>query len=600
MIAMPVFLDELLHQELISEVEIEYGRFLYSLEGELDPVVLVAGIATLNAQLNGHICLDVARSFEKGLLASTALHDDCGIPQNVDEIIARLAESKLVGEAGDTKPLILEQGRLYLQKLWRYEYELAQWLNAKSRVIHSISDAEKAIIQSFLENKTLFDPINWQSVALTLSFMRDLLFISGGPGTGKTHAVLNIITALKTAKGGEDYRIAMAAPTGKASRRLSDSIQKGKNPITSQVDIPEEAVTVHKLLGSDYQGSTFKYGEHNKLPYDLIIVDEASMLDIHMWMRLVRAIAESAKLVILGDKDQLASVEAGSILGDVCMGENSFSVEAARCLLEVLGMEAPVNENLPVINDNMVFLTKSYRFDHTSGIKRLAKAINGSNAAGAIELLKSESYADLKLLSVSTQNIQSVIDEYVLHHYEQYSSHNDALGSSNGKKILCALRAGPFGVERINALGEKKIKKREGITAGQEWYPERIVMSKRNNPIVKIRNGEIGISKNDGEEYRIYFEGESKVPVSASRLSEYEPAYALTIHKSQGSEFDDIAIVLPNRINPLLSKELLYTAVTRARHSVLVIGDEEVIKSTIEASVYRNSGLKQRIWEQML
>ncbi|HET8866636.1 MAG TPA: exodeoxyribonuclease V subunit alpha, partial [Gracilimonas sp.] len=459
----------------------------------------------------------------------------------------------------------------------------------------------KSSLQKIQPAKADLFEINWQYVAVCLSFLKDLVVISGGPGTGKTFTVLNIIASHAMAHPGQDFKIALAAPTGKAARRLMDSIEDGKSMLPEEfataAEIPDSALTVHKLLGSDFRGSRFKYNEENKLPYDMVVIDEASMLDITMWVRLIRALKPETKLVVLGDKDQLASVETGSILGDICGGDNSFSQEISSAVNSVTGVHIPVIDSPTAINDSVVFLTKSYRFGTESGIGQFAHAVNNSDADTAIKLLKDPEYTDLNWIDPASGSVNDIIRKFAVDHYTYYSRQEEdkRLDASNEKKILCALRKGRSGVERINNEAERLIRRSKGMLDLSEWYEGRIVMATRNDAILKVRNGEIGICGGTTDPV-IKFEGENASEISATRLKEYEPAYAITIHKSQGSEFDEVAIILPSTSNSILSREILYTAVTRARQNTLIIANEEILMQTIIRSVSRNSGMRHKIW----
>ncbi|MEX0720353.1 MAG: exodeoxyribonuclease V subunit alpha [Balneolaceae bacterium] len=597
----PGIFYQLLQKEVISVVEFEFVRFLLQLDNSTNQEVLLAAAACVHAQLNGHVCLDIAQ-FSSGYLFNDP-ESNIQLTESLrDKWLRILGESAVVSNNGTLQPLVLEDDHLYLHRFWKYEQELAGWIREKSAKIEKPDKTAVNAIEKIIGER-ISGELNWQHVALCLSFLKNLVVISGGPGTGKTFTVLNIIVAHAHRHKEKKYRVALAAPTGKAARRLAESISSGKENLPKSLgaglEISDSALTVHKLLGSDFQGVNFKFNEQNKLPYDLVVVDEASMLDITMWIRLVRAIHADTKLIVLGDKDQLASVEAGSILGDICRGENSFSQVLGKSVLDLTGMKVPEVKNLPAINDSVVFLTRSYRFQEKSGIGKLAVAINNSDAETAITLLEDPDYPDVKLLEPTSENMDMVIRNFASDHFQNYrkTREGERLAASNQKKILCALRRGPFGVEFINTKAEQNIKRELPDFNKQEWYAGRIVMAKRNDGILKIRNGEIGICL--GRENRlVQFEGENKMSISAGRLKEYERAYALTIHKSQGSEFDEVAIVLPSTVNLILSKEILYTSVTRARRAALVIGNKNIIRHTIKNSVARSSRLGKLIWKK--
>ncbi|WP_428236810.1 exodeoxyribonuclease V subunit alpha [Gracilimonas sp.] len=594
------YLEKLLTEDVISLLELEFVRFLKQIEPDVKQEVLLAASACIFAQQKGHVCLD----FEDW--KDEYLFEDAKSEIKLTDSLKKdwnkaLKESNLVSKGTELHPLVLEGSRLYLHRYWKYEEELCAWLKQKAAPRLELKEKHKKAIQSVLPPANDLFEVNWQHVAVQLSFLKDLLVISGGPGTGKTFTVLNIIAAQAQAHAQQDFRIALAAPTGKAARRLSESIESGKknlNPeVLSGIEIPESALTVHKLLGSDFRGSTFKFNEENHLPYDLVVVDEASMLDINMWVRLIRAIGPNTKLIVLGDKDQLASVEAGSILGDICGGENTFSEGVSSSLRELQGIDIPVGDSTSPINDCILFLTKSYRFGKNSGIQKFAEAVNASDADKAIAILKDHKSEGLSWIEPDSRAIEEVFKTYVQDHYKDYSQlpEKQRLAASHKKKILCALRRGPFGVEYMNERAERLIRRNEKRIDNREWYDGRIVMATRNDSLLKVRNGEIGIYQKKGEV--IEFEGDRPVRVSAARLKDYEPAFALTIHKSQGSEFDKVAIILPNQVNTVLSKEILYTAVTRARLSTLIIVKEEILRRIIERTVSRKSGVKQKLWE---
>ncbi len=594
-----LYLEKLVSEDVVSVLELEFIRFLKQINPDEKQEVLLAAAACVFAQQKGHVCLDFNGWKDEYLFEDSK--SEIKLTDSLKEKWQEaLKESTLVSTGDELQPLVLEGSRLYLHRYWKYEEELCTWLKQKASTWLELEKEHKKAIQSVLPPaKDLFE-INWQHVAVQLSFLKDLLVISGGPGTGKTFTVLNIIAAQALAHSQQEFRIALAAPTGKASRRLSESIERGKSNLNpgflSKIDIPDTSLTVHKLLGSDFRGSTFKFNEENHLPYDLIVIDEASMLDINMWVRLIRAIGPNTKLIVLGDKDQLASVEAGSILGDICGGENTFSEAVTSSIRELQGFDIPVGNSSSPINDCVLFLTKSYRFGKNSGIQKFAEAVNASDADKAIAVLKDGQLEGLTWVEPGNEALEGVFKTFVLDHYLEYSQlpEEQRLPVSNKRKILCALRRGPFGVEYINERAERLIRRNQKRIDTSEWYDGRIVMATRNDSLLKVRNGEIGIYQKKGE--FIEFEGDQPVRVSAPRLKDYEPAFALTIHKSQGSEFDKAAIILPNQVNTVLSKEILYTAVTRARLSTLIIVKEEILRRIIERSVSRKSGVKQKIW----
>ncbi len=555
--------------------ENEFGKYLYQMERRNPELVSWVGRLCLRDWLNGHICISFDELLKDPVVAEKATGDSAILQE-------LLLNSDIVGIPGDLSPLIVEDQNLYLHRYWSYEQELAEWLSRKSEKTRSeLSEYIKHVNTKFEEQGT----VNWQKVAVKLSLIKDLVIISGGPGTGKTYTVSKIIEVLAETSS-EDLSIALAAPTGKAAQRLNDSLADQNNTI----EIPE-AVTLHKLLGARGDSGTFRFNSGNKLPHDILIVDEASMLDITMWIFMIRALKDDAKLVLLGDKNQLASVEAGSILGDICFeSENSFSNAIQKSLNE----DISVSSGKPAINDCIVHLTKSYRFDENSGIQKLADAINSGDEEKVLELLKSDDHPEIRYLEGNAEDMNTLIEEFVVN---PFLSHDSDV-HSHSHQILCALRKGPFGVEHINDLAEKQLKRKLGIPSSQVWFSRRPIIVSRNNSVLKIRNGETGIALEEKETgFQIFLDNAQTPPISVSRLQNFEPAYAITVHKSQGSEYENVAVLLSNVQNRVLTKELLYTSVTRARQNILVISSDNIIKTTVRENIKRNSGLRSKIWQ---
>lgn len=575
-------LSGLYHQKEISLYELEFGRFLSQLEPEALEEEILLGMACIKNQMEGHLCLKID-DFVSNTTYSTLL-DEKSLKQ-VSHL--NLANAKLVGTPGESKPLILEKDKLYLQKLWKYEDELCKWLIQKTQKNTRLSNDTLAFIDGLFQETDKFD---WQKIAVKLSLIKDLVIISGGPGTGKTFIIKKIIEALLFSSSSIP-RIALAAPTGKAAQRLNETLELDKNEPWVQ-----QAVTVHKLLGAEFESSNFKYNSANKLAYDVVIIDEASMLDIHLWTGLIRAVLEGTKIILLGDKNQLSSVEAGSIIGDICSeSNNSFSEEVFPNLNEKFSTNSST-----ALNDSIVLLKKTYRVKEESGIKILSDAINNGDALAAIELLKSDQFPEVSLVEPSSQTIEELINDFVLKAGLENHISEIKIENINAFKILCALRKGPFGVEEINKRAERSLKRGLGISINQQWYQGRPIMMIRSNNQLKVKNGEVGVCIQKDNGFEVLFDRSDELKISASRMQDYELGFANTIHKSQGSEYDHIAILLSNEVNPILSRELFYTAVTRARKSIRVIGNEELITATVKKIISRNSGIRAKIWRATL
>ncbi len=576
--------------KLISDLEVEFARTLLRISPDLSPTVLVTAVICSFHQTNGNVCVFLDRIHQDkriaellGLLPSHTV--------DIEALQDELRASSIVGNPGEFKPLILEENRLYIQRYWKYENELVTWI--KERASRESSKLTKEIIETVQEQfkANTSDDTDWQKIAVFLSVLKDFLIISGGPGTGKTFTVRKIIETIQSSDS-VSKRIALAAPTGKAAQRLSESFQNG-----SSEDLG--AQTIHKLLGARVDGS-FAFGKNRKLSYDVVIVDEASMLDIRLWIQLIRALPDQTKLIVLGDKDQLSSVEAGAVLGDICQGaENIFSKTLVDTLSECeVKVDAKEMEE-GSLNDCIVLLTKSYRFGANSGLKLLSEAINKENPTLAFEILTNSEISDVHWLEPDNNTVPAIIKRYCVDVFSKNSKASPVqqFEAYANAQILCAIRKGDFGIERVNKEAEQVIKAKSGISRGREWFDGRFVMFTKNDAFLKVQNGETGIfftkSYSDG---KVMVEGNEDRQISVSRVKEYQPAYAITVHKSQGSEFENVVLMLPNEHNPIITKELLYTAVTRARQNLLVVGNWGVVEQAIMQRISRNSGLAAKLW----
>lgn len=476
-----------------------------------------------------------------------------------------LLKTKLVS-GGVSAPLVLFGENLYLQRYFSYEKRLAAQL-----VSLAAGETEPENCAARLDS--IFGPEDncdkQQRKAAELALKKRLAIISGGPGTGKTSTVVRIITLLLQTYQ-KASRIALAAPTGKAAMRLRESVQDSlKNfdiPEDIRSAVPENAQTLHRLLGVKKHSPRFHHNGANPLPWDVVVVDEASMVDLALMSKLVDALRPEARLILLGDKDQLASVESGAVLAEL----------------------------IAHLSENTVILTKSYRFD--KGIKELAQAVNRNDFEKAWELLHDKTYANLHCLDQE-------VEDRLLRGYQRYNKYvlnlkpedyGTVFSEFNKFRILCGIRRGRKGVENINGLVERQVMRQAGD--GGNWYVGKPVMITRNDYALGLFNGDVGICLKDYEDgcLKVWFEDESGHlrPFLPYRLPEHTPAYAITIHKSQGSEFDDVVILLPDEDNPVLSRELIYTGITRARKNVWVHADKDVLRTAMSRKTLRFSGLR--------
>lgn len=481
--------------------------------------------------------------------------------------------SGLATESG-LSPLILEKDRLYLHRYWFYEKRLAQAIKKMLDRSFLNKDLDPLLDRYFIE---LIDEVDWQREATKKSLNQAFSIISGGPGTGKTTTVVKILALLQelALKQNESLHIALAAPTGKAAMRLQESIGSSKNllPCSEAIkkQIPETVTTIHHLLGALASSPYFKHDSANPLVYDLVVVDEASMVDLALMSKLVDALKSSSRIILLGDKDQLASVESGAVLADLTAAIPGHTVE----------------------------LKKSYRFQ--GHIKALADTVNAQETEQAWKLLESDS-----------QQVTLLKDNLIDYAVTQYIPYLDEIDKKMGLKlvlaafsqfqVLCSNRHGVNGVIEVNNKIEEDLSRQNRVQITGQWYVGRPIMVIENNAAMQLFNGDIGICLYDEtiRKLAVFFQradGSIK-KLLPSRIPAHETVFAMTIHKSQGSEFDECLCVLADKINPVLTKELIYTAITRAKTKLKISTSYTVFSQALRQKVIRYGGLFEKLTDK--
>ncbi len=466
-------------------------------------------------------------------------------------------------------PLVVEQDRLYLHRYWFYEQRLAQQLTKMTQ--GNISPELKTTTDSsFLFDKYfgISTSIDWQRAAAIMAVNQDFCMITGGPGTGKTTTVVKILALLQELSD-QPLLIALAAPTGKAAMRLQESIGFNKTALPCSAEIksaiPEIVMTLHRLLGAKPPSPYFRHNAKQPLVYDLVVVDEASMVDLALMSKLLDALKLGAKLILLGDKDQLASVESGSVLADLTMALPQQTLE----------------------------LQKSHRFDED--IKNFALAINQQQDREAWQLLQ---IGNKNIALLETDLIDYISQQQIayLHLISKGAEFSDIYKAFNRFQALCAIRLGKNSVADITHAVEQSLSNKKLIHISGLWYCGRPIMITQNNADLQLYNGDIGIclrDKEQGDQLRVFFQradGSIRKYLPA-RIPHCETVFAMTIHKSQGSEFEEVLIILPETNSPLLTKELLYTAITRAKKTIKLVTNMAVFSSTVRQRVQRVTGL---------
>lgn len=453
---------------------------------------------------------------------------------------------------------------------------------------------------------------NGQKLAAATAAARPFAVISGGPGTGKTTTVAKLLAILVETglQGGKAPAIRLVAPTGKAAARLTESIGAALQALDLPPEwvqaIPTEAGTLHRLLGVIPGRSQFRHHRGNPLHLDLLVVDEASMVDLPMMARLLDALPRHARLILLGDKDQLASVEAGAVLGDICSFiEQGISPAQADWLSRQTGYRLQGTPSGASVRDSLCLLSKSWRFDQHSGIGQLARACNSGDGA-AVEAVWGAGFGDIRLHPWAGEAYDALIAQGVAGYgsYLKAARAGEApaavFKAFNGFQILCALRDGPFGVLGLNERLELALSRAGLIARDGDWYAGRPVMVVRNDHGVGLYNGDMGLClPDDTGRLKVWFEQPDGTlrALLPSRLPPHETVYAMTIHKSQGSEFAHTVLVLPDSPSPLLTRELVYTGITRAKARLDLYGDRALLAQAVRKKTERYSGLAQRLGE---
>ena len=596
----------------LNAIDRHFADFIFRESGG-ESLLLKAVVSLLsNAVGNGNICLNLADIADKEIRIDG---EDIGVP-DLDKLHDALKGTTVVGPPGEFKPLVLDgKGRLYLYRYWKYEQDLAQVILKKAATTCDGLDEDllgKGLARLF--PSVAEEDIDWQKAAALAAVRKSFCVISGGPGTGKTSTVVKIIALLLELAGDESCRIALAAPTGKSAARLKGAIALMKEALNCDESIkgnlPHDVSTIHRLLGPMAGSVHFRYSEKNSLPYDAVIIDEASMVSLPLMAKLARAIKQNARLIILGDRDQLASVEAGAVLGDICGGvrQEIFSAEFGALFANLTHAILPTalpGELLPPLADSLVVLKRNYRFPAESGIGAAGKAVNAGKGAEALAILKDHTFPDIAWHNAPEPDvIKKALTDAVLAGYGNYLAAEtaaEALRLFDAFRVLCALRRGPYGVIDINTLIEGILTQKGLIDPQQRWYQYRPVLITVNDYNLKLFNGDVGIVFPDREgdgSPRVFFpapEGGVR-KISPVRLPAHETVFAMTIHKSQGSEFDQVHMLLPAQDNALLTRELIYTGITRAKEKVAIWGNEEVFISAVARRTERKSGLREALW----
>ncbi len=567
-----------------------------------------AALAASLATSAGHVCVPLAQFAGEG---------------EAGALRGQLLASGVVGEPPQPglRPLVLDAGgRLYLHRYYDYEQRLAR------RLLQLAGHAPRPIGAATRDRlATLFQPdpgapaaVDWQQVAAALALRQGLAIISGGPGTGKTSTVARLLACLLEQQ--PHARVVLAAPTGKAAARMSEALRgrAAELPAAVRDQLPAEAFTVHRLLGYHPGRGSFRHHAGNPLALDVLVVDEASMLDLALATRLLEAVPQGARVILLGDKDQLAAVESGAVFSELCadpsLGDACRAELEAACGLPPGSVQPPAPRAPTGLRDSVAWLQRSYRFEAGSGIGRLAAFVNGNQAEEAVRWLRAGGDAGVAwhepgaggspAAALACQGFQPYFDALLAAPHEA-----DRASEAFARfRVLCAVREGPQGVQALNEAVTNHARKvlaalperlrREG--GASPWFAGRPVMVLANDYTMQLFNGDIGLTLPDPDGVlQVYFPkaGGGWRAVAPVRLPVHETAFAMTVHKSQGSEFESVLLALPAAEAKVLTRELVYTGVTRASQRVALLAGETVLRAAIGRGTERRTGLLARLQE---
>ncbi|MBU6159221.1 MAG: exodeoxyribonuclease V subunit alpha [Bacteroidetes bacterium] len=560
----------------------------------------------------GHVCIPVNEEPQSTPFGNASL------------ATLQMASPKMWTESGTETPFVYEKGYLYLQRYYQYETRIIEKLRDR---VNAGKEKRKAYGEKILNQKSLVlqkaatnpldglsadEKTDWQLVAALRALLNEFSIITGGPGTGKTTTLAKFLHLLFSIEPGS--RVALAAPTGKASMRMLESLREQAKQLPSEIQTSIHALnpyTLHRLLGYRPNSIYFKHNAENPLPFDWIVVDEASMIDMPLFSKLLDACDAGTRLLLLGDKDQLASVEAGSLLGDLCLSAgtlNRFLKEENEWLNDFIPdakrriPESYASMENTFFSNCITELRYSYRFKQQGAIGQLSLSIIKGLPEQTLELLDDQAQPQVALIG---RDADAAFTEFVSG-YLTYMEEPDpakALANLQQLRVLVTVREGESGLYQINRKIEKILQalRPDLLQPNQVFYHNRPVIVTGNNYELGLFNGDIGLVRRDPDtrQLKVYFEPEAAgkplrrfIPAS---LNDCETVFAMTIHKSQGSEFKKVMVVLPDQSdNPLLTRELIYTGVTRSKEEVLIRGTRDGLEAGIRRQVVRISGIHKR------
>ncbi len=571
-------LTSILRQAGLSELACQFASFIGRLDKTDDPLIAMTAALLSEANRQGHVCLSLSQ------IMTNDNYNLLDLPDNIAQWQQRLKQSHVVGQAGEFTPLILtEQGTVYLYRYWLDEQNVATAIRQLCQL--RTLDEPQQIRQKFANWSSSINGVDWQKVAVFMALTQRFSVITGGPGTGKTTIILRLLSMLLIENS--NMKIALAAPTGKAAARLQQAID---NSATNNI----ESKTLHRLLGITANHQQGQYNADRPLAIDMVIVDEASMIDISLMALLMAALPKHASIVLLGDSQQLASVESGAVLANLCQQTQQFSAGFCEDLMATTGIKIATIRGNSVLNNCVVELQHSYRFDQQSDIGRLAKAVQFGDLPAVFDVITTAQTPIWQQQLDADLILETIIILYQAF-FVAVKNNEEALvclQKFERQRVLCVLKQGLHSVQSVNNAIERHIQK-QGWRTQQGCYHGRPIMVTQNDYRQQLFNGDTGLILRDatGDLKACFLFDHSLHWFEIARLPAHETAYAITIHKSQGSEFDNVCILLAEQESPLLTRELLYTAITRAKKQVMLVCSEAILATTVNTQHQRETGL---------
>lgn len=617
----------------LRRIDYALAQLIYELQPDTKASVLLAVALTSQQLGQQHSCLDLQWAWSaRSDVQNTSLWQLVPAEFSLDIWLEDLRSAACVtcdGSALETlaRPLVLQGQYLYLRRYWQYEQQIVEGLAQRLAVHRAVTQPLLPMLTELFPESLMPDGVqstDWQKIACALAVRGSFTLISGGPGTGKTTSVVRLLALLQqTVAADTPLRIALAAPTGKAAARLSaaisDELEKLPLSLAVRAAIPVEVSTLHRLLGSQSYTRQFKYHAKCLLPIDVLVVDEASMIDLEIMAHIFQTLPASARLIMLGDQDQLASVEAGAVLAELCADAQTAGYSPATTAWlgeqtgeQTLNADSTYTDAYSALTEQVVILRHSRRFSADSAIGKFARLVKQQQAVAAIQLLE-QMPEGLALLSLPSQH--AAFEECIQKGYAQYLKHlqqtpkasaGDFAWSQWAALVLHAfeqfrvLSPHQNEVHRLNHSVRALLHKRH---YQEVWYAGRPVLVTRNDYSLGLMNGDVGMTlwvPNTQSAFSLqvaFLDDSGGVRFFApERLMAVETAYAMTVHKAQGSECAHTLLVVPAKDSPVLTKELLYTAITRAKHQCTVAhSGQDILRTMIERSLARRSGLSVQL-----